>query len=344
MYGDNGVFTVEVCVADDDTETCATDEVAVDNVNPEVTIDESGTTPINGTPTLLGQIGQPLNVPVNATDPGGDDLTFRWDWGDGQPDDLQTSLVNPPIPDPLLSPSIQPRDVVLDATHAYLDACLYELVTTVTDDDGGVGNDAVDVIMVGSADANGSAGYWRHQARQVGRVHIAADTLQCYLDIVGFVSTVFHEENDAATLELAEAVLDPKGNAGDMDRLFDRQLLAAWLNFASGASGSASSSTPTATAAPSPPSAMRSSQRRWSGWTPRRAGPNWRSRSRSCKRSTWQADRGRRGPAPFRPGGPLIDVRARDRDPFRRCRTSSSRRRRSRHRRSRRAPCTGAPR
>lgn len=234
VYGDNGTFTVEVCVADDDTQTCDTTDVTVDNVDPGVMIDESAATVINGNPALLGQIGQPLDVAVAAIDPGSDDLTFRWDWGDGQPDDVQSSLVNPPTADPFPSPSVQPRDLGLAATHTYLDACLYELVASVTDDDGGVGDDAIDVIMVGLADETRTAGYWRHQVRQNGRVQLDADTMQCYLDIVGFLSTVFHEETDASALPLAEAVLDPGGNRGSMDQLFDRQLLSAWLNFANG--------------------------------------------------------------------------------------------------------------
>jgi hypothetical protein len=235
VYGDNGGFTVEVCVADDDTQTCDTTDVTVDNVDPAVTIDESGTTLINGIPTFLGEIGVPLDAPANATDPGSDDLTFTWDWDDGQPDDVQVSLVNPPNPDPFPSPTIQPRNVTLTATHTYLDGCLYELRVTVVDDDAGSGFDTANVVIVGNADHTRSAGYWHHQYRQKGHVDFDTATLQCYLDIVGFMSTVFDEVNDASTLANALAVLAPGGNGGNALPIFDRQLLAVWLNFANGA-------------------------------------------------------------------------------------------------------------
>lgn len=237
VYGDNGVFTVTVCVADDDTQTCDTTDVVVDNVDPTVTIDESGTTLVNGIPTFLSEIGEPLDVPANATDPGSDDLVFTWDWDDDQPDDVQVSLVNPPFLDPFPSPTIQPRDVDLTATHTYLDACLYELRVTVVDDDGGSGFDTANVVIVGNAEHARSAGYWWHQYRQIGQVDFDAETLQCYLDIVGHMSTVFDEANDASTIALARAILSAAGTGGDPIKIFDRQLLAVWLNFANGAIG-----------------------------------------------------------------------------------------------------------
>ena len=68
-----------------------------------------------------------------------------WDWDDEQPDDVEVSLVNPPNPDPFPSPSIQPRDIDLVATHIYLAACLNVVRSTVQDDDGGSGSDTVNV-------------------------------------------------------------------------------------------------------------------------------------------------------------------------------------------------------
>ncbi len=134
-YGDNGTFSVEVCVADDDTQTCDTTDVVVDNVDPTAVIDESGATIVNGVPTFVTSIGDPLDVPVHSDDPGSDDLTFTWDWDDAQPDDVQTSLVDPPSVEPPVpptpSPEIDPRSVDLTATHTYTEACLYDLVVTV---------------------------------------------------------------------------------------------------------------------------------------------------------------------------------------------------------------------
>jgi hypothetical protein len=111
------------------------------------------------------------------------------------------------------------------------------VVVTAVDDDGGSGFDTADVVIVGDADQERSAGYWHHQFRQKGKVHLDLAMLQCLLDIVGYMSTVFDEVNDASTPANALAILTMGGHKGDAFRLFDRQLLAVWLNFANGAVG-----------------------------------------------------------------------------------------------------------
>ncbi len=237
VYGDDGVFSAEVCVTDDDTTTCETTDVIVGNVDPIVTIDETDVRPINGIPTFVSSLGQPLDVPASASDPGSDDLAFTWQWDDTSPDDVQLSLVNPPDPDPFPSPSFQPRDVELTAVHAYVAAGQYEVGVTLADDDAGFGFDTADVIILGDSDRSRGAGYWRHQYRQKGSVDFDAATLLSYADIVGHLSTVFDEVDDASTFARAEAVLNPAGGNGNALRTFDRQLLAVWLNVANGAIG-----------------------------------------------------------------------------------------------------------
>ncbi|MDP2674584.1 MAG: PKD domain-containing protein [Dehalococcoidia bacterium] len=242
IYGDNGIFTAEVCASDDDTTTCKSINIQVDNVDPTAEIDMSGAILINGIPTFLASIGEALDFSGRSTDPGSDDLTLRWDWDDGSPFTETTYLVNPPNPDPFPSPSIQPRDVTDAQGHTYSDACLYEISFWAEDDDGGVGDVATaNVIIVGDADQVRSAGYWLYQfASHItgnGRPHFDAPTLGCYLDIAGYMSQVFDEERDASTFENAHDVLFVKNNDGDMTHMFDQQLLAAWLNFANGSLG-----------------------------------------------------------------------------------------------------------
>ena len=239
VYGDNGVFTAEVCASDDDTTTCETINLQIDNVDPTAEIDFSGAILINGVPTFLAHVGEPLDISGRSTDPGSDDLDLSWDWDDGSPVTTTTYLVNPPDPDPFPSPSIQPRDVTDAQTHTYGDACLYEITFWAEDDDGGTSPVATaNVIIVGNADEVRSAGYWQNQFRKHltgrGRSDFDQPELECYLDIVGYMSQVFDEVRDASTFASAYDVLRVNNNEGDMTQLFDRQLLGVWLNFANG--------------------------------------------------------------------------------------------------------------
>ena len=237
VYGDNGTFTAEVCGSDDDTTICETISLQIDNVDPTAEIDESGATLINGVPTILAHAGDPVDFSGRSIDPGSDDLFLSWDWDDGPPaPDVTTDyLVNPPNPDPFPSPSIQPRDVTDMQTHAFADACLYLVVFSAVDDDGGSASDEIQVLIVGNADQMRTAGYWLHQYRGNGKIDFTAAELECYLEIVRFVSLVFDEERALTSFQDAVNVLFVQGNKGSMEEIFDRQLLAAWLNFANGA-------------------------------------------------------------------------------------------------------------
>ena len=238
LYGDNGLFSVEGCGFDDDTSVCEVIGVPIDNVVPTAEIDESDAVVLNGTPTIVAEAGEPVEFSGRTTDPGSDDLSVTWTWDDGTPNDVELYLVNPPLLDPLPSPSVQPRDVTDTRDHTFADACLYLVQFDVTDDDGGVSpGDEVSVVIVGNAEDTRSAGYWRHQYRGRGQIHFDAATLECYLAITRHVSAVFDEVVPLTTFAQAEAVLNEAGNGGSQIRHLDRQLLAAWLNFANGGVG-----------------------------------------------------------------------------------------------------------
>jgi PKD domain len=238
-YGDNGTFSAKVCGKDDDTTTCQTVALSVTNVNPTATIDQSGTVPVNGVPTIIVHAGQSVPFAGRSQDPGSDDLTLTWEWDDGTPNVITTSLVNPPNPDPLPSPSIQPRDVTDTQSHAFGHACLYKGRFTSRDDDTGTGQDEVEVVVIGNALEVRSAGYWQTQFSKAlgkpGKADLTPASLACYLQIVGYMSTVFQEVRDASTVALAFDVLFQKQNGGSAVEHLDRQLLTAWLNFANGA-------------------------------------------------------------------------------------------------------------
>jgi serine protease len=235
VYGDNGTFTVTVCGFDDDTSTCNSGSVTITNVNPTAVIDESGATIVNGTPTVIAHAGQPVSFSGRSQDPGSDDLVLTWSWDDGTANTTTTYFNNGVGPDPFPSPSINPRDVTDTHSHTFGDACSYVVAFGAADDDAGTSpNDTLHVIIAGNASQQENAGYWQTQYRP--RPTAFSDPVrQCYLEIVGWMSQVFDEVRNASTVAAAFEVLSVSGNAGSASQQLDRQLLAAWLNFANGA-------------------------------------------------------------------------------------------------------------
>ena len=235
VYGDDGTFSVTVCGRDDDTTVCSVRAVIVTNVLPDPTIDTSGTTLLNGVPTLVTHVGTSVTLRARTTDPGSDDLTLTWDWDDGSPSTVTTSLVNPPAADPPLSPSVQPRDVLDTQAHAFTGACRYDIGYRAVDDDDDVraGIDALVALVTGNATRNRSAGYWYSSFDRRNSPFTPAE-LACLLEIADFASRVFSELTPAQTLALARSVLNPPTTRTTAAQQLDRQLLAAWLNFANG--------------------------------------------------------------------------------------------------------------
>ena len=237
-YGDDGTFTVKVCGADDDVSNiCKTSDVTVKNVDPTAAINEDDATDINGTSVLLAQAGQAVDFKGRSTDPGSDDLSLRWDWDDGppSPDVFTTYLVNFPFTDPDPSPSIQPRDVIDERSHAFADACVYDVTFSALDDDSGSASDTIKVLISGNEDEGQPSGYWAHQYRQKGTIDFDDATLACYLEIVAFVSKVYNETRDASTFARAQQILFAQDKPVNKRDQLDRDLLTAWLNFANGA-------------------------------------------------------------------------------------------------------------
>lgn len=200
--------------------------VPVTNVGPTAVIDRSETVFVNGTPTFMAHPGETLIFTGRATDPGADDLVLSWDWHDG-----------PPSPDVISPPYPTPYEVTEKQSHTFGDACLHSVGFMAVDDDGGVGEDHVPVIVTEVGNRARSEGYWQHQLLSRGRTDFAPATLACYLSIVAHMSAVFGEERDISTLESAHDVLFLGRNAGSAAEQLDRELLVAWLNFASGAMG-----------------------------------------------------------------------------------------------------------
>jgi hypothetical protein len=232
-YGDNGSFVITVCVSDDDSTSCGTTTAQIGNVNPTATIGTEGQTTYAGVNAYLANAGGSVGVQATSSDPGSDDLTLTWDWDSGA-DTVVTSLVNPLAIDPLKSPSVQPRDVTLTRSHVYGDACTYDLEFRSADDDGGSASASGVVLIVGNATTMRGSGWWMGEYSPGPPDDFSAQTLDCYLGITVALSSVFD-----APLSRSDAtqILSVKTNKGTARQLLDRQLLAAWLNFANGAIG-----------------------------------------------------------------------------------------------------------
>jgi hypothetical protein len=122
-------------------------------------------------------------------------------------------------------------------SHAWAEACFYEIVLTAADDDGGEGNASAAVVIAGDAGATRGAGYWMTQYRG-NRQDLSQETLACYLLIAQHMSAVFDEERDGTdSFDSATDALWTNDSRGRMYHMLDRQLLTAWLNFANGAFG-----------------------------------------------------------------------------------------------------------
>jgi FtsP/CotA-like multicopper oxidase with cupredoxin domain len=230
QYGDNGSFHVTVTVTDKDGASgSAAFDVTVNNVDPTATI---------STPApVVADVNVAVALNADATDPGSDDLTTTWDFDDGapSPDESTTSLVDPPGTDPPESPSVEPRNVSDPTSHAFALACAYDVVFAATDDDGGTGSDSVLVIITAPPTRDRNSGYWQHQYGGQGAIDFSTQQLQCYLDIVNALSTVFSETTALVTFANAYTVIYLGNASGTPIQQLERQILVAWLNFANGA-------------------------------------------------------------------------------------------------------------
>jgi PKD repeat protein len=137
VYADNGVYTVQVTVTDDDSGVGSdTLEVTVNNVAPVVdagadqTVDEGDT--VNLDPATFSDAGT------------GDTHTATIDWGDGSPAEAGT---------------VDQANDTVSGSHVYADNGGYTVQVTVTDDDGGVDSDTLIVtvndVLPTNVDAHG---------------------------------------------------------------------------------------------------------------------------------------------------------------------------------------------
>jgi hypothetical protein len=230
IYGDNGVYNVEVTVTDNDggvgVDTVA---VVVANLDPELTLDTGDAVTFPGGDYFVGQIGVPQSHTASAQDAGSDDLTFTWGFGPATTY-FNDGIAADPFPSPL---GVFPFFAADDAEIDFVLPGVYVIDVTVTDDDGGSDAEDLGKIVVGDAESTQGGGWWKHQYSGKGNPHVDDAVLVGYIDIVNAASSVFSEATTVATLGDVHMVLSPTG--GDRRVHAEGDLMAAWLQFASGA-------------------------------------------------------------------------------------------------------------
>ncbi len=211
-YVDNGTYTVTVTVTDDDGSSGSDSfTVVASNVNPDLTLDRTGSIPFSGGNAFIGRKGSEQTHSATALDPGFDNLTFNWSFA---PDAYNGS-------ESYLSSGV----VVADSQSVtFSTPGIYTVAVTVTDDDLGSDSDFQTKIVVDDCDCAENKGFWKRQfkersekdARKVEKGQlIAEDALSIYLDIVRYASSHFDEAVPLSTMADANNVFNPpKPNKG----------------------------------------------------------------------------------------------------------------------------------
>jgi hypothetical protein len=144
IYADNGVYTVSLTVKDDnsgiDTDILI---ITVNNIAPIVNIDSIEQAQSFDLDNLIFVINDPIIFTGIATDPGSDDLTFVWDWGDGS--DVTESF----YPNSLLTYPVEIEETI---NHRYTSYGDFSVTLTVMDDDGGFGTFSILITILSAQD------------------------------------------------------------------------------------------------------------------------------------------------------------------------------------------------
>jgi PKD repeat protein len=246
VYGDDGPYTITVCVTDDqNATTCDTLVATVNNVAP--VLDDSvfladGTTFTSGDDAFMGRKGVEQTHSAAASDVGSDDLRYDWafiptpdQFGGALPPNPQTETTttfndgSAPGPLPFTDP---PRDTEVGAhphgifpfasgdtaSVTFTGPGVYSVEVTVVDDNGGTDFVSLPKIVTDDCDCTENLSFWKKEfkerkpkdAKKVekGKL-IAEDTLEAYLDIIRFTSSHFNEVVPLGNTSEANNVFDP---------------------------------------------------------------------------------------------------------------------------------------
>ena len=143
-FADNGIYTVTLTVTDDDGGVGVdTLTVTVYNVAPTASIDSVTQIQWFALEENIIIMLDPANFTGSSYDPGADDLTFTWVWGDGTPNNV-TFYPN--------SPPIFPVEITQVIAHVYTEPGEYLVTLIVEDDDGGSSEATLTITVWGPQD------------------------------------------------------------------------------------------------------------------------------------------------------------------------------------------------
>lgn len=151
IWGDDYMGEASLRVTDDEGFN-STDSAPVEIINVAPTINIVSMIQPNS--QFILPVVHELTFEATATDLGSDDLTFTWDWGDTISETSPTYYNNGVSPDPHPSPvGIYPFSATDTVTHVYSEPGEYTVTVTVTDDDSGLMNTTLTLIVVDVAEA-----------------------------------------------------------------------------------------------------------------------------------------------------------------------------------------------
>lgn len=202
------------------------------NVAPTATLGAAGTTTWNGATLFVVSVGTPSTSALQTTDPGSDDLSVSWSFGDRSRAQGR-HLLRPPTPDDRTSPTLDARALTSSTTHTWTRACTRTMSVRVADDDGGLSPARTrTVVVLGTSTTRHGLAWWQGEYRGLTSALTTADR-SCLLSTARTLSTVFAERRALATTTDAVAVLRPPSPASAR-ATFDAHLLTVWLDVATG--------------------------------------------------------------------------------------------------------------
>jgi hypothetical protein len=246
LYDDDGLFSVTVCVTDNDAASgCDTLDVTVKNSVPTTTLDTTNAVALtaDGPSFFISQANASQTRSATGTDIGSDDLSFTWTWGDGTVVQ-HTHYNNGSTADgrpPANRGAVAPFSATDTVSHTYTAAGSYTLSVHLSDDDAEHGSPptstTIPTLITDNQDCAKTIGFWQHQFNpQTKKPQVDDAARQSYLALINSASNVFSEALAVSSKTDAWLLLQPDDTAQTtiQDQAAE-QALAAWLNFAWGA-------------------------------------------------------------------------------------------------------------